>query len=91
MGLLDQLINDMQHQVKDLAGTPAELEDQLGRLDKSIAGQTQQLAISEAQYRQVSANRREHLKKLEEGNNRLTEIRNLLNDLRCLTNITRLT
>ena len=78
VGLLDQLIKEMQGQVKDLAGAPAELEDQLARLDDSISGQGQQLAISEAQYRQVAGSRRELLKRLEEGNTRLTEIRNLL-------------
>jgi hypothetical protein len=76
--LLDQLIKDLQHQVKDLAGPPAELEDQLGHLDQSISDQGRQLAISEGEYREVSGNRRGFLKKLEEGNNRLTEIRNLL-------------
>jgi predicted nucleic acid-binding Zn-ribbon protein len=76
--LLEQLIKDMQHQVRDLAGPPAELEDQLGRLDQSIFDQGQQLAISEAEYREVSGNRRAYLRKLEEANNLLTEIRNLL-------------
>jgi peptidoglycan hydrolase CwlO-like protein len=76
--LLDQLIKDMQHQVRDLTGPPAELEDQLSRLDQSISDQGQQLAISEAEYREVSGSRRAYLKKLEEANNRFTEIRNLL-------------
>jgi predicted nucleic acid-binding Zn-ribbon protein len=78
VGLLDQLIKGLQHQVKDLAGPPIELEDQLGRLDQSISDQGQQLAISEAQYRGISSKRRELLNKLEEANNRLSEIRNLL-------------
>ena len=76
--LLDQLIKELQHQVRDLAGPPAELEGQLGSLDQSISDQGRQLAISESEYREVSGNRRGFLKKLEEGNNRLTEIRNLL-------------
>lgn len=76
--LLDQLIKDLGHQVRDLAGAPAELEDQLGHLDELILNQGRQLAISEAEYRDVSVNRRGVLKKLEEGNNQLTEIRNLL-------------
>jgi predicted nucleic acid-binding Zn-ribbon protein len=76
--LLDQLIKDMQHRVRELAGPPAELEDQLTRLDQSISDQSQQLATSEAEYRDVAASRRTYLKRLEEANNRLTEIRNLL-------------
>jgi hypothetical protein len=46
VGLLDQLIKDLQHQVKDLAGAPAELEDQLGRLEQSMSGQSHQLGDS---------------------------------------------
>jgi hypothetical protein len=38
----------------------------------------QQLAISEAQYREVAGERRALLKRIEDGRNRLTEIRNLL-------------
>ncbi len=76
--LLDQLIKDLQQQVKDLAGPPVELEAQLGRLDQFISDQGRQLAISEAEYRDVSGTRRTFLKRLEEANNRLTEIRNLL-------------
>jgi len=78
VALLDELIRGLQHQVRDLAGAPAELEDQLGRLEGSLSGQSQQLAISENQYRTVSGSRREFMNKLEEANNRLTEIRNLL-------------
>jgi hypothetical protein len=76
--LLDQLTKQLQHQVRDLAGPPAQLEDQLGHLDQSISDQGRQLAISEAEYREASGNRRGLLKRLEDANNRLTEIRNLL-------------
>jgi predicted nucleic acid-binding Zn-ribbon protein len=72
------LIKDLQHQVKDLAGSPAELENQLSRLDQFISDQSRQLAISETEYREASGSRRAQLKKLEEANNRLTEVRNLL-------------
>jgi hypothetical protein len=78
VGLLDQLVKDLQHQVRDLAGAPLELESQLDKLEGSMNRQAQQLAISESQYREVSDNRRDRIKKLEEANNRLTEIRSLL-------------
>ena len=76
--LLDQLVTDMKRQVKELAGAPSELEAQLEKLDASIAERGQQLADSEGQYRTASAKRRELLGRLDGGNNRLTEITNLL-------------
>jgi len=82
--LLDSLIKDMQHQVRDLAGAPAELENQLDRLDGTMNKQAQQLAISESHYREVAGNRRDRLKKLEDANNRLTEVRSLVDRFRLL-------
>jgi hypothetical protein len=76
--LLNQLIAGMQRQVKDLAGPPVELNEQLDRLEVSISKQAHQLAISESKYREISTSRRGFLNKLEEANNRLTEIRSLL-------------
>jgi hypothetical protein len=76
--LLDQLVNDYRRKVKELAGPPAELEEQLGRLDNTMAAHSEQLAVSEAEYRDAAGQRRALLKRIEEGQNRLTEIRNLL-------------
>lgn len=84
IGLLDSLIKDLQHQVRDLAGAPVELEQQLDRLDGSISRQAQQLAISESHYREIAGNRRENFRKLEEASNRLTEIRSLLDRFKLL-------
>jgi len=78
LDLLEQLVRDYQAKVKELAGPSAELEDQLERLDKSITARGEQLAISEAEYRGLSGQRRELLKRIEDGRNRLTEITSLL-------------
>ncbi|WP_425488242.1 hypothetical protein [Microvirga mediterraneensis] len=72
--LLDQLITEYRGRVKELAGPPAELESQLGRLDKTMYAHSEQLAVSEAQFREAANRRRELLKRLEEGNNRLAEM-----------------
>ena len=82
--LLDSLIKDMQHQVRDLAGAPAELENQLDRLDGTMNKQAQQLAVSESHYREVAGNRRDRLKKLNDANNRLTEVRSLVDRFKLL-------
>lgn len=76
--LLDQLIEDMRRQVKELAGPPKEMESQLARLDQTMNQQAEELAISEAQYRDLAGKRRELMKRLDEGGNRLTEIDSLL-------------
>jgi hypothetical protein len=78
LDLLEQLVRDYQAQVKELAGAPAELEEQLDKLDKTMNARGEQLAVSEAEYRNLSGQRRELLKRIEEGRNRLTEITNLL-------------
>ncbi|MBN8552158.1 MAG: AAA family ATPase [Caulobacterales bacterium] len=76
--LLDQLIDDYRRQVKELAGPREELEDQLGRLDETMSAQGEQLAITEAEYRDYSIRRRDVAKKLEDGRNRLGEVTALL-------------
>jgi hypothetical protein len=45
----------------------------------------EQLAVSEAEYRELSGQRRELLKRIEDGRNRLTEITNCSAGLRCST------
>jgi hypothetical protein len=76
--LLEQMISDYRKQVKELAGPPVELEEQLDRLEQAMAGQSDQLAQTEASYREAAADRRVVLKKVEDGRNRLTEITALL-------------
>jgi predicted nuclease with TOPRIM domain len=78
LDLLDQLIGDYRKKVRELAGPPAELEEQLGRLENTMAAHGQQLAATEAKYRDVASQRRDLLKRVDDGRNRLTEIKNLL-------------
>lgn len=78
LDLLDQLIADYRRQVKELAGPRDELEDQLERLDETMSSQGEQLAITEAEYRDYSIRRRDVAKKLEDGQNRLAEVTALL-------------
>ena len=55
-----------------------ELEDQLSRLKSSLAGYTEQLSATEADYRRLAGRRRELREKLEEGQDRRGEIGSLL-------------
>jgi hypothetical protein len=57
-----------------IAGPPAELEDQLGRLENTLGAHGEQLAASEAQFRTAASRRRDLLNQLKEGSNRLAEI-----------------
>jgi predicted nuclease with TOPRIM domain len=76
--LLDQLIDDYRERVKELAKQPKELEDQLEKLDISLAEYTQRLSITEADYRRLTARRRELRERLEQGKDRCSEIASLL-------------
>lgn len=76
--LLDQLIDSYRRQVKELAGPREELEEQLDRLDASMNSQSEQLSVSEAEFRGYAVQRRDIAKRVEEGRNRLAEITALL-------------
>lgn len=76
--LLEQLIADYEKQVKELAGKPDELQEQLDRLEATMANQSQQLAATESEFKEATVQRRDVAKKVEEANNRLTEITALL-------------
>lgn len=78
MDLLDDLITEYKRKVKDLSGPPAELSEQLGKLDNSMAAQSEVLATTEAGFREISGQRRGLIKNVEEGRNRLTEIASVL-------------
>jgi len=75
--LLGQLIKDYRGKVKELAGPPAQLEEQLEKLDWAISRQSQQLSVTEGEYRELAKRRRDLLGRLDEGNSRLTEINSL--------------
>jgi hypothetical protein len=76
--LLDQLIGEYRERIKELAKQPKELDDQLSRLESSLAGYTEQLSATEADYRRLAGRRRELREKLEEGQDRRGEIGSLL-------------
>lgn len=76
--LLDQLITEHRERIKELGKQPKELEDQLERLEVSLAGQTEHLSSTEAEYRQLTGRRRELRERLEEGRDRSAEIKSLL-------------
>ncbi|THD36701.1 MAG: hypothetical protein E7773_06790 [Sphingomonas sp.] len=76
--LLDQLIGDYERQVNELAGKPDELQEQLARLENTMDSQSAQLAVTEAQFKEATVQRRDVAKRVEEANNRLTEITALL-------------
>lgn len=86
LDLLDQLIADYKAQVKELAGPPAQLSDQLDKLEETMGGHAEQLAVTEGQYRDLAKRRRELIGKLDEGSNRLTEINALLDRFDLLDN-----
>lgn len=76
--LLEQLIEDYNAQVKELAGPRSQLEEQLERLDDSMTRHGEQLALSEAEFRAASNSRRDTAKRIEEAKNRLGDITALL-------------
>lgn len=78
LDLLDELIEDQRHRVREIAGPPSELEDQEKRLENAMKAQEAQLAASEAEFRAASTRRRELLQRVESGRNRLADIRSLL-------------
>ncbi|MFP9135672.1 AAA family ATPase [Devosia sp. XGJD_8] len=78
LDLLDDLIGDYRERIKKLAGPPRELEEQLERLEGTLLSQSQDLVATEAQFRDASAKRRHLFKRLEDDNNRLTEVLALL-------------
>lgn len=76
--LLDQLIVEYRDRLKEIARQPKELEDQLTRLESSLADQTHQLTATEADYRRLSTKRRELREKVEQAEERSAEIASLL-------------
>jgi len=76
--LLDDLIKNYQRQVKDIAGKPAELEEQDEKLGSALEVKARQLSLVEGTFKDLSARRRTYYKRIEEVDNRLTEISTLL-------------
>lgn len=76
--LLDDLIKKYLHQVRDIAGKPAELEEQDDKLGSALETKAQQLSLAEEAFKTLSAKRRIFYKRIEDVDNRLTEISTLL-------------
>lgn len=72
--LLDQMIDGYRKRLKVLTKDPSDLSSQLERLDTTLSQREQQLALSEASYRDVSKERAALRKKLEESTARRVEI-----------------
>jgi septal ring factor EnvC (AmiA/AmiB activator) len=84
LNLLDQLIDEHRARLADLTKDPADLEDQLQRLEGTLFHHASQLASTEAEYRDLANRRRDTRKKLEEGRDRRSEIAGLLERFRLL-------
>jgi len=76
--LLNDLIKNYRKQVKNIAGKPAELEEQDERLGNALEVKVQQLSLVEGTFKDLSARRRTCYKKIEGIDNRLTEVFALL-------------
>nr|WP_319514383.1 AAA family ATPase [uncultured Cohaesibacter sp.] len=75
--LLDELIKKYQAQIKNVAGKPEELEDQDSRLGDALSLREEQLSLAEGEFKKLSAKRRAIYKRIDEVENRLTEISTL--------------
>jgi multidrug efflux pump subunit AcrA (membrane-fusion protein) len=78
LNLLDELADDYRQRIRDIAKQPKELDDQLTRLESTLSQHTNQLAATEAQYREASTKRRDLRNRLEEARDRRAEIGSLL-------------
>lgn len=78
LDLLEQLIKDYEGQVKELTGSRDELEDQLTKLEGTMELHGEQLALTEGEFRDASARRRDAAKRVESARNRLADITALL-------------
>lgn len=76
LGLLDELIAEYRERLSERRST--ELEDQLQRLEDSIAGQAGSLRATENDYRELVDRRRDLRKRLEDGQDRRSEVAALL-------------
>jgi DNA repair ATPase RecN len=76
--VLDELIREYRGKVRELAGQPKELNEQLDKLENAMVSQTETLQESESAFREVSKRRRGVQRDIEDAINRLTEITALL-------------
>lgn len=78
MQLLDQLLDDHRERLKELTKSPKELQEQLEKIDASLAHHQAQVNTTEAEFQQAAGKRRELRKKLEESRDRRAEVGALL-------------
>jgi len=76
--LLDDLIKKYKRQVRDIAGKPAELEEQDEKLGNALDVKVRQLSLAEGTFKNLTARRRTFYRRIEDVDNRLTEISTLL-------------
>lgn len=78
LNLLDEIATEQRQRIREIAKQPRELDDQLSRLESTLTQYTEQLAASEAQYREAANRRRDLRKRLEKAQDRRDEISSLL-------------
>jgi hypothetical protein len=78
MQLLDQLLDDHRDRLKELTKSPKELQEQIEKIDASLAHHQKQVNTTEAEFQLAAGKRRELRKKLEESRDRRTEVGALL-------------
>lgn len=76
--LLGQLIADSQTKIRQLSGPPKQLEEQDERLEATLLSRMELLAAHESLYKDAASRRREARQRLEQANERLTEVSVLL-------------
>jgi DNA repair ATPase RecN len=76
--LLGQLIAENQTKIRQLSGPPKQLEEQDERLEETLRSRMELLAAHESLYKDAATRRREVRQKLEQANERLTEVGVLL-------------
>lgn len=82
--LLDQLISDTQKRIAKISGSKDELSKQEERLDAALTVRSEQLSTSEAQFRELSSNRRKLMARRETNRARFVEIATLLERFKLL-------
>lgn len=82
--LLDQLISDTRKRIAKISGSKDELSQQEERLDIALSLRSEQLSASEAQFRELSSNRRKLMARREANRARFVEISTLLDRFKLL-------
>ena len=76
--MLEKMLSDYTDRLRKLTKDPSDLAAQLTRLDQSISARSDQLQTTEMGYRQLTGQRKELRRRLEEGVERQQEVAALL-------------